>query len=1009
MMQGGVFKKACSVAAVFFFAFSTLAQYDTSAFYVKRYTAFDGLPDTYTLDIFQDSKQYMWIGTYSGLSRFDGTAFTNFGARNGFRDSYVSRFIEFNNHIWIGNRSSIGYLDKNQFVSTPFEDSAKRLFFVFGFKELQPGKLSVFTSKGLYEWDNKRWVKNKNIAELEEGPCLNAMALNGVSYFFFFDKIILQYNNGKKEKIPAPGNDKEYFQWAEQFNDQLIVLTKDGLHVLNGNRLQPLFHQALHKKTITSFFRDSEKKIWVATREDGLLVSKPGETRHFSYRVAAPSKYVFRIFEDKSHTIWAADYEGLFKIRRSFFEWPLFQNPRPATSQLFPFTDTKGQLNIFNARSGLMVYAGGKFSSRKFIHDKFHTSPLGIRKGIEQVCYDKDENAWIVTRSNKLVQLTPEGEQRELQIPFPKGAAPVSVAWSASQNRLFCGANELYTFEEDSFRLYIPPNTGKPLEYISSLYVLQNGNLLVNSRVTGLWVITKSGNAYNAGKKIGAAPDTRMNFAEDNNGKLWIAFTGTGLQSFRWVSDTIPVKEAEVTTLNNGLPNDIVETMIVDKKNRVWAATLAGVVVIDTLAGSGGKSFITYNISKIEKLNTEVSIGLTHLTADPGGDIWFCSDEKIIRFRAGILDLNSLAPVTHIEEMRLNMKTTDWSVWSKDLDNYFMLPRDLSLPYKQNTLTFTFKGINHSSDDNIWYSYKLTNVDTTWGPATLSNAVTFMKLIPGDFTFMVRSRNSNSPWSEPVSFSFTIRKPFWQTWWFRLIGIFLASLILALLFRVQLKRIRKRAALENQFRTLEMKALKAQMNPHFIYNALNSIQSLVIDDKKTDALDYMVKFGRLLRQVLNHSELTIVPLSKELDSLTLYIQLESLRLNYSLQYSISLDENIIAENEMVPPLILQPFVENALWHGLGNKQGDKILTINITGEENALLFEIIDNGIGRVAAAGDSKPEEYKEGPRGMHITENRLIFYNEKAPGKGIIIEDLYDTAGNPSGTKINLRIRRQ
>lgn len=1009
MKQLRLYRFACFLAAFIFTASSSTAQYDTTAFYVKKYTAFDGLPDTYTLDIFQDSKQYLWIGTYSGLSRFDGAVFTNFGVRDGLKDSYVSRFIEFDNHIWIGNRSSIGYLDKNKFVQTFFEDSTERLFFVFAFQVLQSGKLCVFTSKGIHEWNGHLWVKSTMIPEMKNEHCQNVLEMNGRTYIFFFDKIIVLEKSGSKKIIPVEGDDKEFYQWARKFGEQIFVYTKKGLFEVKNYSLSPVFSKDLNKKSVTCFFRDSEKKFWVATREDGLLVSRPGDLNSFTFKVPAQTRLTLSIYEDRGHNIWVADYSGLLKIRNTFFTVHSFTSKEGGSSWYFPFLDTKKEVSIFHHKTGLIKFVGEKIQTGKFVNEKFFSASGRNIMGLKEVCYDDEGSAWVVLRNNKLIKVGPDGSQKEMNPPPTPDFAAVSVAWTHQFKKIFCGTGRLYTIEKDSFRLYIPPNTRKPLQGIISLFVLKNGNVLVNCRKTGLWVITKSGNAYNAGNKIPAEPDVRMNFAEDNNGKLWIAFTGTGLQRFRWVNDTTLVKEAEVTTLNRGLPNDIVETMAVDKKNRLWAATLSGVVVIDTLAKSGENNFVSYNLSKIEKLRTEVSIGLTHIIADADGDIWLCSNERIIHFRADLLDLNSLSPVTHIEDIKLNMKKTDWGKLSGKTDSYFMLPEGLSLPYNQNTLTFSFKGINYSSDEDIWYSYKLMGVDTSWGTATLSNVISFIKLTPGYFTFMVKSRNSNSSWSEPATFSFTIRKPFWQTWWFRTLGILAASLVLVYIFRTQLKRVSKRAALQHQLRNLEMKALKAQMNPHFIYNALNSIQSLVIDDKKSDALDYMVKFSRLLRQVLNHSELNAVPLSKEVDYLSLYIQLESLRLNYPLEYSIKVDENIIPENEMVPPLILQPFVENSLWHGLGSKQGEKKLEIKITGDDETLLVEIIDNGIGRAAAAMQKRPGSYQEGPHGMNITESRLLLYNEKVVEKAIVIQDLYDKSGTPVGTKVILRIRRR
>lgn len=286
--------------------------------------------------------------------------------------------------------------------------------------------------------------------------------------------------------------------------------------------------------------------------------------------------------------------------------------------------------------------------------------------------------------------------------------------------------------------------------------------------------------------------------------------------------------------------------------------------------------------------------------------------------------------------------------------------------------------------------------------------LSLVKLAPGHFTFMVRARKNNSAWSEPSEFSFTIDPPFWITWWFRLAGIVAASLILVAIFRSQYRRIHKRLALQNQLRQLEMKALKAQMNPHFVYNALNSIQSLVIDNKQ-EALDYMVKFSRLLRQVLNHSEQNVVSLEKELEALKLYIELESLRLQYQLNYSLTVDENIVPEKESIPPMILQPFVENALWHGLSDKAGEKKLTVNITCNDEWLFCEIADNGVGREYADKKSRSASYREGPRGMEITVNRLTLYNGSNTTDSIMIKDAINTDGSPGGTTVVIKIRRK
>lgn len=905
------------------------AQYDTSSFYVKQYMASDGLPDSYTLNVYQDQKQYLWIGTYSGMSRFDGISFTNFGVQNGFTDLYINQITEFDNCLWVGNRTGIGYFKNNSYVKTYFEDS-KNLYYVFGFAEVMPGKLWAFTSKGLYEWNGNIWIKNKMVPTSDNQVCTGAVRIKDTVYFCFYNRLAVLYKDGILKTLASSTGDMPFFHAIKLFGNEIYVLTENGLAKFENEKLIPLFAAQLHQKSITAFFRDSGKRFWVATREDGLLVSEPCNEEVLTHKIDMRINLVSNIYEDRGHNIWVPDYKGLLKIRQSFFSFPVLPGTLSNSHVYVPFKDINRQLHIYDNKNGFILPLGNKLQLKSFVSDKKQEAENHSLLTMNDIVADDKNNFWLAARNLKLIKLNSGGKQKEIKLPVPEQetATPPVLTWWPARKKIICGLNRLYIIENDSLLELKPKNTNQSLESITRMLALKNGNLLVNSRKTGLWLLTSSGNAYMLNHQLNSVPDRRLNFTEDNSGKIWLAVTGLGLHRYTWRSDTSLIKETEITAVE-GLPNDIVETMAVDNKNRLWAATLSGMVVIDTLPDTFSKSFIIYNVGKTQGLDFNVYIGGNKMIADETGHIWLCNYNNIIRFHPDLLNVYARSPVTHIEQLLLNMKKTDWNRWSKSSDSYFMLPQNLVLPYNQNTLTFSFKGINYNSDEKVWYSYRLKGVDTAWSPASVSNTISFIKLTPGHFKFMVRSRNSNSPWSNPAEFSFIVKEPFWGTWWFRTIAILITSFILTWIFRMQLLRVRKRATLQSQLHTLEMKALKAQMNPHFIYNALNSIQSLVMDKRNEEAQDYLVKFSRLLRQVLNHSEANVITLDKELSSLRLYIELEALRLNYSLQYFIEVDEKIIAEKEWVPPLILQPFVENALWHGLSNKEGDKILTINI--------------------------------------------------------------------------------
>jgi LytS/YehU family sensor histidine kinase len=239
-----------------------------------------------------------------------------------------------------------------------------------------------------------------------------------------------------------------------------------------------------------------------------------------------------------------------------------------------------------------------------------------------------------------------------------------------------------------------------------------------------------------------------------------------------------------------------------------------------------------------------------------------------------------------------------------------------------------------------------------------------------------------------------------------LLGGCVALLLIACLFLTyRLRRIKTVLANEKQASQLEMKALKAQMNPHFVFNAMNSLQSLITGEHSEEALKYLSRFSKFLRTVLENSEKTRVTLSDELACLELYLKLESLRLDYSVDYRFEIEDQIQTDEKMVPPLFLQPFVENALWHGLSSKQGSRILTIGICSDNNYLICKVTDNGIGRKKAREMQTQTTRNYVSKGLSITKRRLEFFNPDGT-EAITTEDLYTKEGLPRGTKVTIRV---
>lgn len=223
----------------------------------------------------------------------------------------------------------------------------------------------------------------------------------------------------------------------------------------------------------------------------------------------------------------------------------------------------------------------------------------------------------------------------------------------------------------------------------------------------------------------------------------------------------------------------------------------------------------------------------------------------------------------------------------------------------------------------------------------------------------------------------------------------------------KLESERTRAELQQQATELEMQALRAQMNPHFIFNCLSSINRFILKNESEMASDYLTKFSRLIRMVLNNSKHSLIILEDELEMLRLYLDLERLRFKNSFNYSISFHNHFDVSSIFIPPLLLQPFAENAIWHGLMHKEGQGILEIAFELENNMLSCYITDNGVGRKKAEALKSKSAEKQKSMGMQITAERLALLNKDTQLTIFSIEDLADAEGQAAGTKVTVKIR--
>jgi tetratricopeptide (TPR) repeat protein len=247
-------------------------------------------------------------------------------------------------------------------------------------------------------------------------------------------------------------------------------------------------------------------------------------------------------------------------------------------------------------------------------------------------------------------------------------------------------------------------------------------------------------------------------------------------------------------------------------------------------------------------------------------------------------------------------------------------------------------------------------------------------------------------------------------------GLFLLAFLSLIVFgNISLKRKNEKLQseriqtdLQRRATDLEMQALRAQMNPHFIFNCLSSINRFILKNEPDKASDYLTRFSRLIRLVLINSQKPLIVLEEEVEMLRLYLEMEQLRFKHAFDYSITYNNDIEPANMMLPPLLLQPFCENAIWHGLMHKEGRGHLTVAFTTRNNILNCTITDNGVGRAKAGELKSKSAEKIKSMGLRLTADRLALFNEDRSVQTFYnINDIIDDNGNIAGTRVTLEIR--
>jgi len=393
------------------------------------------------------------------------------------------------------------------------------------------------------------------------------------------------------------------------------------------------------------------------------------------------------------------------------------------------------------------------------------------------------------------------------------------------------------------------------------------------------------------------------------------------------------------------------------------------------------------------------------IVRDADGTWWILASDKLIRFDPDRIVKNEHQPMNHITLVEIPGDTTEWMT-AIDSSLYYEKESRINIRGRQNSVRITYTGISTRNPEDITFQYRMKGLDDDLSKRTRERSVTYTDLPPGNYTFELHAVNGDGIVSDaPDTLTVQIVPTFFQSLFARilinLLGLTLIVFLSMQIRRTVLERRVETARQQAETYRLQLNSVIKQFDPHFTFNAVTSVGSLIMKGEKEKAYNYFIKLSSLLRSILSDSTVLLKPLEQELEFVTHYCDLQKLRFGNRFEYTIAVSSDVNLKTP-VPKMIIQSFAENAIKHGLENKKGLGVMEIIIDNLEKGIGLTVKDNGIGRVAASG-LRTNGAGSGLKNMtSILEAMNKANREKIT---FTLTDLY-TQGRPAGTEVKIFI---
>lgn len=988
-------------------------------------TTAEGLLSDLRLVMTEDRQGRLWIGSDEGINIFDGQQLTTFNQTASFFE-YSSRILQIycdkKGRIWIATPLGIFYKNEtdNQFFQLPLLINPLADYIFFG--ETSTGELLIAGKNEAYILN--KLLKVKKLTGLdslfEQYKSLGSFEkFTGDKWLMGFRSKLLLVNMKEQRVIRelVPFN-----TWCSAKVNDSIILTgsfaHDTISLVNVNTgarqdindwpatdgkriggyagaIAPMGNQkfAISTRYYGVYILDLKNKVATVLQHDP---ADPGSLKVNSCR---------RLLLTSNGTLFVHS-RGLSITQLSAQQ---FQSQKSIVNKKGERYDA-GFNSLIQDNSGKYWIATNRFLalwdretnvSTYYPYTDVNSGPQKFRT-VRSVVTDSLNRIWVGTFGGGIGRLLPGGNFKQFMRNSNDSLNTLpsndvhAIVKDAKQHFIIC-ANGGFTFF-DPISGKITRFTNHPvlgeIENKTTFYAFadKKDNWWL-AQEKGLYYYDKNANKLHQIALTGNNRATMMQVVASDSSGLIYAGGVDGL----YIISPETLKVQKILRKEQGLSSNNIYGLLCDKQGKMW------------VLGNIGVSRYNPETGTLESFDARDGIDQSnHLLCNffmaNDGEIFFTSVEGFSFFYPDkIVSLKRPLKV-----FVTSIELPDTTLTMPDRSNY-------QLAYNENNFSFSYLAVDFKFGPSLQFRYQLLGYDKGLVYAGNQRIARYTNLPAGNYTFMVEASLNGVDWySLPNAIVLSIEKAFWKTWLFRIVGFLLLGSLLFTFFYSKLTKFRKQESIkrdfENQLAQVKMNLLRTQMNPHFLFNSLNSINSFILKNDRQNASGYLTKFSRLMRLILDNSRSEWVTLENEIKAIELYVQLESLRFNHSFGYEINIDATTSVEHIILPPMLIQPYIENAIWHGLMNRNGPGgKLKVDIREYPKEIEVRIWDNGIGRVAAKAFKSKSALQQKSYGMKITDERMrvvnIAYKIEARA---MVTDLLDEKGEACGTEVLLKLNK-